>query len=148
MNTESYNTIVEKLRFFADNHLAIQRFDTSFFEELPVFSTGDNNFPIMYATPSDVEFDALVDNFTFRIYCVDLLLEDRSNETEVLNQTLLILRDLFNWIKIEDNLGIDTSGTSTATPVNNFLMDYTTGWYLDITIEYSPETNTCSIPFE
>jgi len=81
-----------------------------------------------------------IDEFSFRVYCVDLLQKDRTNETEILNQTLLVLRDLNNWLREDLNVPFQVIGDPTATPVNNFLMDYTTGWFADITIETTPET--------
>lgn len=146
MGTQSYITIKNALEQFADNHLSLRRFKTSFFEQIDNFSSGDNTFPILYAIPSDVTFDEYTNRFFFRVYIVDVLQKDRSNESAILNDTLLILRDLYNWLKISDN-GLNVLSTSRAIPVNNFLVDYTTGWYLDVEIEGLAESNDCSIPF-
>jgi hypothetical protein len=144
--TQSYITIINALNQFADNHLSVQRFKTSFFEQIDNFSSADNTFPILYAVPSDVTFDQYVDRLFFRVYCVDILQKDRSNESAILNDTLLTLRDLYNWLKIADN-GLNVLSTARAIPVNNFLVDYTAGWYIDIEIEGQAESNDCSIPF-
>lgn len=146
MATTSYTTIKNALEQFAENHLSVRRFKTSFFEQIDNFSSSDNTFPILYAIPSDVTFDQYVNRYFFRIYCVDILQKDRSNESAILNDTLLVLRDLYNWLKIADN-GLNTLSTSRAIPVNNFLVDYTAGWYIDIEVEGTAESNDCSIPF-
>lgn len=146
MATSSFITIKNALEQFAENHLSVRRFKTSFFEQIDNFSSSDNTFPILYAIPSDVTFDQYVNRYFFRVYCVDVLQKDRSNESAILNDTLLILRDLYNWLKISDN-GLNTLSTSRAIPVNNFLVDYTTGWYIDIEVEATAESNDCSIPF-
>lgn len=144
---QNYNTLTKALKIFTDNHLGLKRFKCSFFEELDNFSSSDNSFPILYAIPSDVSFKDNIDEFTFRIYCVDILQKDRSNESNILNDTLLILRDLTNWMRLSAENDLNILNEPNATPVNNFLVDFTTGWYIDITIESTPETSDCSIPF-
>jgi hypothetical protein len=146
MSTSSFITVKNALEQFAANHLAVKRYKTSFFEQIDNFSSSDNTFPILYVVPSDVTFDQYVDRFFFRIYVVDILQKDRSNESAILNDTLLTLRDLYNWLKIADN-GLNVLSTARAIPVNNFLVDYTAGWYLDVEVEGLAESNDCSIPF-
>ena len=147
MAIQSYNTLVDALTQFSTNHLTLKRFKCSFFEQLDNFSTEDNQFPILYAIPSDVAFDTNIDEFSFRVYCVDILQKDRSNESPILNETLLVLRDLTNWLRLDQDNNLNIINTPVATPVNNFLTEYTTGWYVDITIEATPETSDCAIPF-
>ncbi len=144
--SQSYTTIINSLNQFSDNHLSVRRFKTSFFEQFDNFSTADNIFPIIYAVPSDVSMDQYVNRYFFRVYVVDILQKDRTNEANVLNDTLLILRDLYNWLKISDN-GLNVTDGARAIPVNNFLVDFTVGWYIDIEIEGLAESNDCSIPF-
>lgn len=144
---QSYNTLVDALTQFSDNHLTLKRFQCSFFEQFDNFSTSGNSFPILYAIPSDVSFDDNIDEFSFRVYCVDILQKDRSNEQTILNETLLVLRDLTNWMRLDQNNNLNILNTPRAIPVNNFLTEFTTGWYVDITIETTPETSDCAIPF-
>lgn len=144
---QSYNTLVNTLTQFANNHLTLQRFKCSFFEQMPNFSTEDNNFPILYAIPSDVSMGENIDEFSFRIYCVDILQKDRSNESTIINETLLVLRDLNNWLRLETAHDLNILNNPRAIPVNNFLTEFTTGWYMDIVIEATPETSDCAIPF-
>jgi hypothetical protein len=145
-NSQSYNTVTNALQQFANAHLSLKRFSVSFSEQFNNFSTSDNSFPILYAVPIDVNMQEYINTMTFRIYCVDILQKDRTNEATVLNDTLLVLRDLYNWITSADN-EINLTNTPTAYPVNNFLVDFTVGWYMDVTIEITPESNDCSIPF-
>jgi len=148
MAIHSYQSIKDLLYQFANAHLSIERYDMSFFEQLPNFATeGEQTFPLLYAVPQDVTLQENVDEFTFRVYCVDLMQKDRSNETEILNQTLLILRDLNNWLREDLNVPFSLIGDPRATPINNFLMDFTAGWFIDITIEATPDTRDCAIPF-
>ena len=68
---QNYNTLVDTLTQFATNHLTLKRFKVSFFEQFDNFSTEDNIFPILYAIPNDVSFDTNIDEFSFRIYCLN-----------------------------------------------------------------------------
>ena len=147
MGTNNYNSIINLLNQFADNHLSLKRFSVSFFEQMDNFSTANNSFPILYVTPNDVSFEENIDEISFRAYCIDILKKDRSNEKTILNETLLILRDLTNWIRLNTDLDINIVGTPRAIPVNNFLVDFTIGWYIDFTIETSTVTTDCAIPF-
>lgn len=144
---QNYSTIVNALTQFSTNHLSLRRFKTSFFEQFNNFSTTDNSFPILYAVPQDISFNEYIDVITFRVYCVDILQKDRSNESTVLNDTLLVLRDLTNWFRLDRTNDLNILNDPRAIPVNNFLVDFTVGWYVDIQIEASTITSDCAIPF-
>ena len=144
---ENYNTIINALNQFSSAHLSLKRFKTSFFEQFDNFSSSDNSFPILYAIPNDVSFNENINTFSFRVYCLDILQKDRSNESNILNVTLLILRDLTNWLRVDETNNLNILNTPIAIPVNNFLVDFTQGWFIDIEIEASAEINDCSIPF-
>jgi hypothetical protein len=144
--SQSYSTIINSLNQFADNHLSVRRFKTSFFDQFNSFSSDDNTFPILYAIPNDVSMDEYIDRYSFRIYCVDILQKDRSNEATILNDTLWVLRDLSNWLRVSDNQ-LNILNNPRAIPVNSFLTEFTVGWYIDFEIEANGESNDCSIPF-
>jgi len=147
MQPQSYIRIKNALAYFATHHLTLKRFNCSFSEQLDNFSSSDNSFPILYCVPNDVSFLENTDSYSFRIYCLDLLQKDRSNESFVLNNTLLVLRDLVNWIRLDRENEINISNTPVARPVNNFLVDFSCGWYLDLEIEGVALASDCAIPF-
>lgn len=143
---QNYNSIIDKLNQFANAHLSLKRFKVSFFDQMDPFTSDDNTFPILYVVPNEVSFQDNIDVISFRVYCVDILQKDRSNEQVILNETLLILRDLTNWLR-ESNNDLNILNTPRAIPVNNFGSDFTTGWFTDFEIEAATETTDCSIPF-
>jgi len=147
MAIQNFNQVVDALNQFSNAHLSLKRFKTSFFEQIDNFATAENSFPILYVVPGDVSFENEIDVMSFRVYCVDILQKDRSNEQPILNETLLVLRDLVNWIRMTDTLDLNVVGTPRAVPINNFLTEFTVGFYIDLAVETSPETNDCSIPF-
>ena len=144
---QQYNTIINSLDQFSQAHLGLRRFKSSFFEQIDNFSTEGNSFPILYAIPNDVVFDENIDRMSFRVYCVDILQKDRSNEQSILNETLLVLRDLTNWFREDTTNNLNILNNPRAIPINNFGVDFTVGWYADYEIEITPETSECSIPF-
>jgi len=146
MAIPTINTIKNSLATFASYHLQLKRFQLSFFEQFDAFSEQDIQFPLLFAIPQDVSMQNNINSFTMRIYCVDLIQSDRSNEVDIINDTLLILRDLRNWLQLADN-GLNILNNPTAFPVNNFLISNTIGWYFDVEVEATADNSECSIPF-
>lgn len=144
---QSYSTIVSALRQFSEAHLNTQRFKCSFVEQLDNFSTEEKSFPILFAIPDSVGLEENIDSFNFRVYCLDILQKDRSNEPAIMNSTLLVLTDLANWLRLDDTNELNLLNNPIATPVNNALMDNTAGWFFDIEIEANAQRNSCSIPY-
>ncbi len=144
---QNYATVTNALEQFASAHLSLRRFKCSFFDQIDNFSTSGNSFPILYAVPNNVDFNENINTMSFRVYCVDALQKDRSNEGSILNETLLILRDLTNWIKDNVNNNLNLLNEPRVYPVNSFLVDFTTGWYMDIDLETETDINECVIPF-
>lgn len=146
---QSYISVANIIQQFIDQHKGLQgRGQIEAYEQLNNFSHEGTRFPLMYAESRSVAMDSNADIYTFRIYCVDLLSTDRINEMTIRNQTLLILRDFVNWVTKDylNNIRV-ISNVPVATPVNNFLMDKTAGWYLDIDFETTTIISDCAIPF-
>jgi len=145
---QSYNTVVNALTQFSNAHLSLRRFKTSFFSEFNNFAGSENSFPILYAVPNQTTFGYEVDTLSFRLYCVDQLQKDRTNEQTIMQETLLVLRDFVNWTRQDDSVPLNVINNPRAVPVNNFLTEFTAGWYIDIDLEPdATNTNDCSIPF-
>ena len=143
----NYLTVINAIDTFCANHANIHRFKSSFFEQMDDFSTSGNSFPIFYAVPNDIAMEENIDVMSFRIYCLDILQKDRVNEEAILNSTYQNLRDLVNWFRNDEFNDLNVLNSPRAIPVNNFLVDFTTGWYIDVELEVSVVTNDCSIPF-
>jgi hypothetical protein len=144
--TRNYQQIVEALEMFASAHPNVQRFKSSFFDQINVFTSSDNTWPIMYATPQDVTYNQNTNVYRFRIYCLDMLLQDRSNQPYILLATSEILRDLVNWIRDPKN-PLDIINNPSIVTVNNFGTDGSIGWYMDLVVSAPAITTDCSLPF-
>jgi hypothetical protein len=144
----TYNSFLKELEDnFANLHLQIKRFGAGFIDELGVFATQNEDWPLMYVTTRDVpHLTNSVSSFNMRIYFIDLLENDDDNLQDVMSDQLSVTRDLVNWLRLNDNR-FGLLGEPTAYPIKSLFMDYTAGWYMDLSIEVETEGSDCTIPF-
>jgi hypothetical protein len=141
----SYIKILQKLDAFCTAHLQIKKFMGEFREQMPNFSTMDERYPIVFATPvSDVE-DLNTNQFTLEIYCVDIIQKDRANLNTIVSDCHLILKDMFIYYRDDNDTDLDVVGTASISFVNNFDLDYVAGAVMTITFEVAGYT-WCEIP--
>jgi len=146
MSNVSYIRILNALGAFASEHLQIKKFASDFPGQLPNFANRDEEYPILYVSPSTSIFNTNAKSFDLNIYCFDLIQADRENINTILSDTNSILNDLVLWLQHSDVDGIDLIDSSTAIPLNNSLLDYAAGWQMTITLEVNSYT-ICEIPF-
>lgn len=149
LNT-TYLKCLQIFESFASSHIEVQRFKSDFLEQLQNFGTESEAYPILYVAPNTEIFGADLytdlNNFTFNIYCLDVIQKDRANINPILNTTALVLNDLHKWLKEADLPGVDILDISSINPLNNYALDYLAGWSMTITLEV--ETYSfCEIPF-
>lgn len=141
----SYIKILQKLDAFCTAHLQIKKFMGEFREQMPNFSTMDERYPIVFATPvSDIE-DLNTNQFTLEIYCVDIIQKDRANLNTIVSDCHLILKDLFIYYRDDNDADLDVVGTASISFVNNFDLDYVAGAVMTITFEVAGY-GSCEIP--
>jgi hypothetical protein len=141
----SYIKILQKLDAFCTAHLQIKKFIGEFREQMPNFSTMDERYPIVFASPiSDVE-DLNTNQFTLEIYCVDIIQKDRANLNTIVSDCHLILKDLFIYYRDDNDADLDVVGTASISFVNNFDLDYVAGAVMTITFEVAGY-GSCEIP--
>lgn len=144
---QNYLTIKSVLDTFATNHDELKRFKVSFQEQLDNFVAEDGSFPILFSEILDLSFSESEDVYTYRIYCLDLLQKDRSNQDTILNTTSTILSDLTNWLRLNYEAPVVLLNSPRAIPVSNYLMDFTAGFYADFEFEVVGQKSDCLIPF-
>ena len=138
MNTTWIRTL-QLIESFASAHIQVRRFKADFLEQLGNFGTETEQYPILYAVPQSALFqnDLLtqLNRFSITFYSLDVIQKDRANINNVLNNTSLILNDLFKYFKESDIPGLEVIESSGLTPVNNYLLDYVAGWSMTLTFE-------------
>jgi len=141
----SWISILQKIQAFCNAHIQIQKFGGEFREQMPNFATQDEKYPIIYIEPDSDTEDLLTNQFTFNVYCVDIIQKDRANINTITSDCQLILKDLYVYYKNDNDPDIDVLGTATMTPLNNLDLDYVAGWVMNMTVELAQESD-CWIP--
>ncbi len=141
----SWISILQKIEAFCNAHIQIQKFGGEFREQMPNFATKDEKYPIIYIEPDSDTEDLLTNQFTFNVYCVDIIQKDRANINTITSDCQLILKDLYVFYKNDNDPDIDVLGTATMTPLNNLDLDYVAGWVMSMTVELAQESD-CWIP--
>lgn len=135
--------------YFANQHSQVNKFGAEFLEQFSNIATIGENYPVLFFVPINITIGENVQNFTFDVYCLDVIIKDRSNISSILSTTQSILTDLYNFLRFEQTynyLDIDVITEANMTPINNYLLDYDAGWKMTLTIEL-PNSTECDIPF-
>ncbi len=146
MANVSYIRILNVIGAFASEHLQIKKFGSDFPGQLPNFGNKNEEYPILFVSPSTSIFNTNAKSFDLNIYCFDLIQDDRENINTILSDTNSILNDLVLWLQHSDVDGIDLIDSSIAVPINNSLLDYAAGWQMTIKLEVNSYA-MCEIPF-
>jgi hypothetical protein len=147
MSVKNYLTVVANLQSFANAHMQIQRFKSSYLSKIEGFAKEDREFPIMYAIPNQITAQRYTNIYSFRVYILDKTNNAGDNEIAILNTGENILRDLAIWIKESQN-GLELENEPIMTPIEDYLMDWGfIGWYADYDVMGPAFSSDCSIPF-
>ena len=137
------NQIVKTITTFANNHEQIKF--VYFGDVLERLSNGEVTYPAMFFTLTDAQILAKQIQYNFSIYCMDRMLMEETNETEVLSDMTLIRQDMvaelrdpiYNWIA-SDNMTVSFYTESEP--------DYLAGVKIDFSLTLSSLNDTCQIP--
>jgi hypothetical protein len=141
----SYQSIVDKIVTFYDNHLQVKKVGSDFKEQMVNFATKDEKYPLVYVVPKGVTPYENVTIFTIELYCFDIIQMDRANITTILSDTQQILQDLYLEFTFSNDYDFDIDGQPTFIPLNNDLLDYAAGWQMNLSVVIPSWTN-CQIP--
>ncbi len=140
-----YSQFTNLLKQFADNHKVGIRFISEFREQLPNLSTAEIEFPILFVEPVGADTKELTNTLDVNVYCLDRLRKDRKNTEDVLNDTLMILnQDLTRWLEDEVKV-LESELPYPAQVYNNYLLDYTAGWSIRLSVDIE-RIGLCEIP--
>jgi hypothetical protein len=90
----SLQALTNKITSFYTAHKQVFKVGTDFKEQLFNFATQDEKYPIIFIVPSGVIPTENTTEFSFDIYCYDIIQKDRANIITILSDTQQILSDL------------------------------------------------------
>lgn len=141
----SYNEILTVIKAFSDGHKFEPRFYSEFLEQLPNLATEDIVFPVIFVEPVSGDTLENTDITEINVYCLDRLRKDRKNTNDIVSDTRMILsQDLTRWLE-EGQQDIEVDRSYPATPYNNILLDYTSGWSMRVGI-VNERISICEVP--
>jgi hypothetical protein len=132
----NYKDVIDKIEEFSDNHYIIKRFYSDYEDQMSVYSTQGEDFPVLYMTPLDSTVKYTQNVIKVRFYCFDRIIRDRSNWNYIMSDTHRCLVDLYKFLQSKDVELIDTEDEGDLIPINDATMDYVAGWYMDIEISF------------
>jgi hypothetical protein len=147
MYQSSFIGVTNALLQFAIAHQEIKRYAVNSADQLNQFSTDGEAFPLLFIAPISVQVDQNTNLFTFRVYTIDRLLQDRTNYQFILNSCASIQRDLVNWLRESDDHNMNLVSNSIANEIHDNTLDYCAGWVMDMQITAPAINNDCVIPF-
>lgn len=143
MNANTYNQIKTKFQEITDNHAQLRRFNMGPVYDIETFIGQSSDYPVLWIAPVDVTIGEQMLTYKFNILIFDLILKDKSNEIDVLSDTLRTMIDIVKELRFDiDDLEI--TGDFTATPFTEEFSDYVTGHRIEIDVVTSIEDNLCS----
>ena len=145
-NNFTYNGLLNILESFASEHIDVRRFIAEDLDQMSEMTSKDEQFPVMFVTPTNNIFDWHINQYEVRIYVYDRLIKDRTNINDIRSKTNQIISDLDVWLRKEAELPIEVTSISTSYPFSSELMTDVTGWYVDVVVDI-PSYETCNIPF-
>lgn len=144
---QSYNQLINYISGFSQSHQQVMEFNNGFRGKINTAVTSNNNFPLLFVEPLSHTYNNWVQTYTIRVYCMDVLQKDLSNETEVISDTLQILNDLCKYIIDDATDEFDlVNQTPICIPYTNSYVDYLGGWFIDLTITVRIVVGDCDIP--
>jgi hypothetical protein len=130
----SWEQIRQVVELFSDNHLMIKRFYSDYEDQLSTYSTLGEDFPVLYMTPVDGVMGYTQNSLNIRFYCFDRIIRDRSNWNGIVSDTHRCLNDLYKFLQSPSVELIDTELEANILPINDAIMDYVAGWFIDIEV--------------
>jgi hypothetical protein len=129
---EQVKNIIE---LYSEANYMIKRFYSDYEDQLSNYSTDGESFPVLYMTPIGGQLRYTQNTFTVRFYCFDRIIRSRENWNNIIDDCYRCLNDLYKFLQSNDVGLIDTERIANIIPINDALMDYVAGWYMDVDID-------------
>lgn len=144
----TYNQIMQRFETFATNHYQINSFGNGdLWEVVEHDQLKDFNYPLMWVEDQPAITEDKIIELTFRIFIINLVQKDESNENEVKSDTLSICLDVISdWVMQTDEIQITVDKNTNLTSFTERFNDELTGWWMDLKLRVPFKYNKCDIP--
>jgi len=144
--SKTLNQIIARFDTIANDHYFINRFGFGELSDVDVEGPESADYPLMFVVPQGANFDENTLTYVLRVIIMDIDDMDDSKRDEIMSDTLRTLIDVVKIFKNDDDYEWNIDETTNAIPFSQRFVDYTTGWYADISIITDLDNNPCSIP--
>lgn len=138
-----YTDIVQDIKTFFDNHIAVNQFLNISEAD---FNANKNVFPAVILVPQPSTFYRNQLNLSFNLVVCDILTESRDNTKDVYSDTLDIIRDFLAEFTDNPELDWGIDENETVTPFEEKYDDILAGWVLNFNILVPISLNQCEVP--
>lgn len=143
--------IIDSFGDFAGNHLQINSF--GFGNVAEIMTSGTVKHPLLYCQADGLVAQSGEVGYKFKVLIMDIVDKDKTNEDNVLNDTVQILLDFFaeffnagKGFGQDNNFELRQDSINATTFLEDRFQDETAGWEANITIWSKFNWNRCQIP--
>ena len=145
VNKVTYYQIIEDLRGLSNAHEQINSFGFGDLTQMTM-DIETKQSPIytkLYIIPNDVSLNQNELTYNFQIIVADRLKDDYSNQRDVMNDTLEIMKDVFTFLYLSE---YESEWDATVEPFLERFEDVLAGWTMSLVITQPFDYNRCNVP--
>ena len=154
---KTYNNALETLKCLGEQHKQIETVTNGDLFEIDMQASG--LYPLMHVMINDANVSMSEQKFNFRVFVMDLVEPDLSNEDEVMSDSYQTMIDLIALLKHGEILyGYNFSAGEeqryfvdndfTISPFTERFTNNVSGWVCDISIIVESVLDSCDIPID
>jgi surface protein len=138
-------TIKDAIQLFVEQHEQLKSVVFEADDQRANYITENNEFPLLFVAPMDVNVGRAMNTHTLRIYVYERVNHDRTDVWENANDTSLILRDIRVWWNDYGNDDIHIIEDPIGQFGSDRELDKLIGYFADIRFEI-PSHGRCDVP--
>lgn len=116
----------QEFKQFIESHPSKPKYFMEFTEQMPNLATRDEKYPLVFLSFNISIPSMNVITYSFDVYALDLLRDDRSNVIDVISEMTSLLNDIYQYFNGNHDF-IDLPIAPVFNPLNNFDLDYVAG---------------------
>jgi hypothetical protein len=141
----SYKYVLDEFERFADLHLQVNSYGFGDIEQLTndIITKKEPKYPRMYVLPDSTHVKSGQIHLGWKVFFVDKLNNDLSNQQDVLSDQLEIVKDFFAKLYLSD---FESGWDASVSPYYEKTETVLSGWMLDFHFIQKYDYNRCVLP--